>query len=167
MIAADADGVPARQVLATVAEHIGDDAHRVPRRVNIGATRDVFLQNIVLHSTGELANFYSLFFGDSNVERQENTGCGIDGHGCADPIKGQAIKQGLHIFQAGDGDPNLAHFTLRYGIIGVIAHLGRKIEGHGKASCALREEEVIAFIRLFRRGETSVLAHSPEARTIH
>src|SRR5258706_2266002 len=32
MIAADADRIPARQILGAKAEHIGDDAHRILRR---------------------------------------------------------------------------------------------------------------------------------------
>jgi hypothetical protein len=37
--------IPARQVLGAVAKNIGDNAHRVLRRVNMGAARNVLLQD--------------------------------------------------------------------------------------------------------------------------
>src|SRR6266566_2720108 len=52
-------------------------------------------------------------------------------------------------------------------MISVIAHLGREIESDGETRRALREQEMVAFIRLFRRAEAGILAHCPQARTIH
>ena len=49
VIAGDRDRVPIRKMIAGVGEHIGDDAHGLLRRIDVGAPRNVFLQNIVLY----------------------------------------------------------------------------------------------------------------------
>src|SRR5438270_13746603 len=52
-------------------------------------------------------------------------------------------------------------------MIGVIAHLSREIESDGETCRTLRKQEMVALIRLFCRAEACVLAHRPQARTIH
>src|SRR6266699_6508405 len=113
MVAADADGVPARQVLGAIAEQVGDDAHGVLRWVNVGAARNVLFQDVVLHGTRELAHICSLLFGNGDVEGKQDTSSGIDGHGCADALQRQTCKQCLHILQAGDRDADFANLSLR------------------------------------------------------
>ena len=53
VIAGNGDGVPGGQFGAAPGEKIGDDAHRRARRIDVGAARDVFLQDIVLHRAGK------------------------------------------------------------------------------------------------------------------
>src|SRR5437763_1265880 len=52
-------------------------------------------------------------------------------------------------------------------MIGVIAHLGREIESDGETCRTLRKQEMVALIRLFCCAEACILAHRPQARTIH
>jgi hypothetical protein len=52
VVTGDGDGVPLGHVLVGVGEDVRDDAHRLRRRINVGAARDVFLQDIVLHRAG-------------------------------------------------------------------------------------------------------------------
>src|SRR5690348_9351601 len=52
-------------------------------------------------------------------------------------------------------------------MICIIAHLCWKVKGHGEASSALRKQKMIALIRLFCTSKASILAHRPEAGTIH
>src|SRR5207237_4769160 len=80
MIATDADGVPLGQVFGAIAKQIGDDAHRVLWRVNIRAASSIFLEDVVLYGAGELAYIGSLFFGDRDIEGEQNTGRSVDGH---------------------------------------------------------------------------------------
>ena len=53
VIAADRDRVPLRQVALAESEDVGDDAQRGARRIDVGAARDVFLQDVVLDRAGE------------------------------------------------------------------------------------------------------------------
>src|SRR5690606_261747 len=41
--------IPARQLLAAIFEHVCDQAHRGRWRIDIGAPRHIFLQNIILN----------------------------------------------------------------------------------------------------------------------
>ena len=49
-------------------------------RIDVGAARDVFLQHIVLHRAGELANVAAGAPRGDDVERQQNGRGGVDGH---------------------------------------------------------------------------------------
>ena len=49
VIAADRNGVPRGQLGAGPFENVGDDAHRRPRRIDIGPARDIFFQYVVLN----------------------------------------------------------------------------------------------------------------------
>src|SRR5260370_7961709 len=102
MIATDADWIPARQVLGTETEHIGNDAHRMPWRIDIRATRNVFFQHVVLHSAGELAYAGTLVFRNGDIQRKQDAGGSIDRHRSPDPLQGQTLDQELLYFQARD-----------------------------------------------------------------
>ena len=52
-------------------------------------------------------------------------------------------------------------------MIGIETHLGRKVEGDGKAGSALAQEIPVALVALFRAAESGVLPHGPEPGTIH
>jgi hypothetical protein len=52
MVTGDGDGIPFGHVFVGVGEDVGDDTHRLRRRINVGTARDVFLQHIVLHRAG-------------------------------------------------------------------------------------------------------------------
>ena len=98
-------------MLAAVAKQVGDDAHGVPGWVNVRAACNVLFQDIVLHGTRKLAKLHSLFFCHRDIQCEQDTGRGIDGHGCADALERQAMQQRLHIFQAGDGDADFAYLA--------------------------------------------------------
>ena len=53
VIPADRDRVPVRQLPLAEREDVGHDPERRPRRVDVGAARDVFLQDVVLNRAGE------------------------------------------------------------------------------------------------------------------
>jgi hypothetical protein len=53
------------------------------------------------------------------------------------------------------------------GGVGVVAHLGREIEGHRKAGLALLEKIAEAAIGIGGGREPGVLAHRPEAAAVH
>src|SRR5581483_6894318 len=63
VIAGDRNRVPLRHVFVRPREHVGDDSHRLRRRVDVGAACDVFLQNVVLHGSRQLTGISALAFG--------------------------------------------------------------------------------------------------------
>ena len=62
-----------------------------------------------------------------------------------------------------DRDADPAHLALGLGGVGVVAHLGRQVEGDRQAGLALLEEVAEALVGLGGRREAGVLAHRPEA----
>ena len=54
VVAGDRDRVPLRDVVAAVGEDVGDDPHRLTRRVDVGAARDVLLEQVVLDRPADL-----------------------------------------------------------------------------------------------------------------
>src|SRR5262249_59586765 len=51
--------------------------------------------------------------------------------------------------------------------IGVVAHLGRQVEGDAEAGLALIEQESVALVRLGGRAEACVLPHRPQPPPVH
>ena len=52
-------------------------------------------------------------------------------------------------------------------VVRVAAHLRRQIERDAEARLPLREQVVVALVRLVRGAEAGVLAHRPEAAAVH
>ena len=62
--------VPLRDLLATVSEHIRDQPHGWSRREDVGAARDVLLEDVVLNRAAQGGGVGSLGLGDRNVHGQ-------------------------------------------------------------------------------------------------
>ena len=167
MVAADANGVPLRDVLLAPAEYIGNQTHGTLGREYVGAAGDVLLQDVVLGGATDLAEVGPLLLGHGHVEGQEDSRGGVDGHGGGDLLQGDLLEEDLHIGQGGDGDAHLAYLALSDGIIGVVANLGRQVEGHGEAGLALLQEVAVAAVGLLGVAEAGILAHGPEPTAVH
>src|SRR5215469_2213584 len=74
VIARNRNGIPFWQVVAAPPENVGDDAHGVLHRINIRATSDVLLEDIVLYRPGKLREACALLLCDGDVEAKENGG---------------------------------------------------------------------------------------------
>ena len=128
VITGDADGVPLRHIIMAVLEQVHDQPHGGPRRVGIGAPGSVFLENVVLHGTTDLFHGHTLLAGRNYIEAEQHGGSGVDGHGGADFVHGNLVKQGLHVLQAADRHADLAHFAIGQQMIRVVPNLGWQVE---------------------------------------
>ena len=155
------------QVLARPGEDVGDDAHGVTDGINVGAARDVLLEDVVLDSAGELADVRAGAAGDSHVEGEQDAGRGVDGHRGGDAVERNVREEALHVFDRVDGDADFADFADRHGRIGVVADLRRQVEGDGKAGGSLVEEEFVTAVALFCVAHACILAHGPETAAVH
>ncbi len=52
-------------------------------------------------------------------------------------------------------------------IVGVVAHDGGHVEGHGEAGLAPLEQELVALVGVLGGAEAGELAHRPEAAPVH
>jgi hypothetical protein len=167
VIAGDGDGVPFGEMVAAPGENVGDDAHGGADGIDVGAASDVFLEDVVLDGAGNFGEVGALFFGDGDVEGEEDGGGGVDGHGGGDFFEGDAVEKSFHVFEGIDGDADFADFAEGERMVGVEADLGGEIEGDGEAGLAFAEEIAVALIGFDGGAEAGVLAHGPEAAAVH
>ena len=167
VVAGDGDGVPLGHLVVGPGEHVGDDAHGVRDRIDVGPARDVLLEDVVLHGAGELLHVGSGAARNGNVERKQNARRRVDGHRGGDFVERNAVEEALHVLDGVDGHADLADFAERHRVVGVVADLRGQIEGHRESRGSVGEEEFVAAIGLFCVAHAGVLAHGPEASAIH
>ena len=162
VIAADRNRVPLRHLALAEREDVGDDAQRRPRRIDVGAARDVLLQDVVLDGAGELRGRHALPLADGHVERQQDDGGGVDGHRRRHAVERDAVEQRRHVVDRVDGDADATDLARGQRVVRVVADLGRQVEGDAEAAHALGQQVAVALVG-FRRGpEPGVLPHRPE-----
>ena len=167
MVAANADGVPCGNVLGAVLEDVGNQTHGVAWRVDVRAAGDVFLEDVVLQGAVQLARRYPLLLGGRDVEREEDGSGGVDRHGDANLVEGDAIEEDLHVRKARDGDACASDFTGGERMIGVVSGLGRKVECDAESGLPLFEQISVSGVGLLGRRKPGVLAHGPDASAVH
>ena len=113
------------------------------------------------------ARGHALGLGRRDVQGQQDRRRGVDRHRRADLAERQAVEQDRHVGQAGDRHADPADLALRLGCVGVVAHLGRQVEGDRQPGLALVEEVAEALVGLLGGREAGVLAHRPEAAAVH
>ena len=116
--------------------------------IDVGAARDVLLEDVVLDGAGELVDVGAVRVGDGDVEREQDAGGRVDGHRGGDVVEGDAVEEALHVFDGVDGDADLADFAEGHGVVGVVADLRGQIEGDGEAGGPVGEQEFVAAVGL-------------------
>ena len=167
VIPADRDRVPLGQLALAPREDVGDDAQRVTRRVDVGAARDVLLQDVVLDRARERADRGALPLRDGDVEREQDDRRRVDRHRRRDAIERDAVEERGHVLDRVDGDADAADFAGGERVIRVVAHLRGQIEGDAQPAHALRQQVAVPRIRFGGGAEARVLPHRPEAAAVH
>jgi hypothetical protein len=167
VIAADRDRVPVRELLLAVREDVGHDPERMPGREDVGASRHVFFQDVVLHGTRQFRKRDVLAACDRDVQREQDDGGRVDGHRRRDAIERDPVEQRRHVLDRIDRHPDPADFALRQNVIRVVPHLCGQVECDAQAADALRQQVAVARVRFRRRSEAGVLADRPQAASIH
>ncbi len=115
----------------------------------------------------EFCPVYPLFFRHHQVHGQEDNGRGVDRHGGAHFVQGNAGKQGFHVGQGIDGHSYFTHFSFGQGMIGIQADLGEQVKSYAQARLPLRKQVLVASVGFCGAGKAGVLAHSPEPTPVH
>ena len=84
-------------------------------RIDVGAARDVLLEDVVLHGAGELARVGAAALGGCDVDGEQDRGGGVDGHRGGDVVELDAGEEALHVFEGVDGDADVADFAEGHG----------------------------------------------------
>ena len=153
---------------AAVGEDVGDDPHRRPGRVDVGAAGDVLLEQVVLdRPAADLGRRHALLLGHQLVEQQEDGRRRVDGHRRRDLVERDAGQQQAHVLDGVDGDTDLADLALGPRVVGVVAHLRGEVEGAREPGLAGAEEELEPLVGGLGRAEAGVLPHRPQPPAVH
>ena len=161
VIAADRNRVPLGQLALAEREDVGDDPQRGARRVDVGAARDVLLENVVLDRARERGPRHLLPPRHRDVQGQEDDRRRIDGHRCRHPIERDGVEEAGHVLHRVDRDADPADFSGGQRVIGVVAHLRRQIERHAETGDAVLQQIPVSGIGLRGAAEARVLPHRP------
>ena len=161
VVGAHVHRVPFRHLAAREQDHVLDQPHRGRGREHVGAARQIFLDDVVLDGALERRARRALLVGDRDVERHQPRRGGVDGHRGVHGGERNAGKQRPHVAEMVDRHADLADLAGRQGMIGVVAGLGRQIEGDREAGLALREVRAIEPVRIGRGRMARIGADEP------
>ena len=130
-----------------------------PGAKHIRAARQIFLDDVVLRSALKPGAGRALLVRNSDIERHQPAGRGVDRHRCIHRHHRDVFEQRPHVADMRNRDADLADFAARERMIAVVAGLSRKVEGDRQAGLALAEIVPIELVRLFSSRMPSV---SPE-----
>ncbi len=146
-----------------VGDRVGDQPHARAGREGVGPAAEVLLEDVVLGRALELLRGRALLLGGDDVERQQPGGGGVDRHRGVHLIERDPLHQRPHVAEVGDRDADLADLAAGELVVGVIAGLGRQVEGHRQAGLALLQVAAVELVGAPGIGVAGVGAHHPGA----
>ena len=161
VVGADVDRVPARHVLDRVGDGVGDEPQRRRRRERVGPAREVLLDDVVLRRALEHGGVDPVLLRDRDVERQQPRGGRVDRHRRVHPVERDAVEQRVHVALVADGHADLADLAARQLVAGVVAGLGREVEGDRQPGLPLVQVRAVERVRRGRGRMARVRAHHP------
>jgi hypothetical protein len=78
-----------------------------------------------------------LLVGDRDVERHQPRRGGVDGHRRVHGVERDAVEQRAHVAEMADRHADLADLAARQHVVGVVAGLGRQVEGDRESGLSL------------------------------
>ena len=111
MVAADADGVPARHFLLAELDQVNGQAHGGLGGIDVLPAADDLLEHVVLDGAAHLVPGDALLLGQGQVHTQQYRGRGVDGHAGGNFVQGDLVKQQAHVVDRVDGDAYFAHLA--------------------------------------------------------
>ncbi len=161
VVATDIGRVPLGDVFDRIGDDVGDQTHRWRGRKDVGAARQVFLEDVVLRGALQLRRRGALPLGHRDVQRQQPGGGGVDGHRGVHLPQRDLVEQCLHVADVADRHADLADLAARQRMIGVVAGLGRQVEGHRQAGLPLAEVSTVQFVGGPGRSVAGIGPHQP------
>ena len=161
VVGTDVHGIEFRRRVAAPDDHIADHLQAGLGRIDVGASGQVLLDQVVLSGALQRLQVGVLLLRQRHIERQHPGRCGVDGHGGVHPLQRDLIEQRSHVAQMTDRHAHLAHLAPRERMVGVIAGLSRQVEGDGQARLALFQVRAIEAVRRRRRRMSGIGAEDP------
>ena len=163
VVAADVDRVPLGDLGDRVGDHVGDQPHRGAGRERVGPAGQELLDDVVLRRALKDAGRNVLLLGGDDVERQQPGRRRVDRHRRVHLAERDAVEQRAHVAAMRDGHADLADLAARELVVGVVAGLGRQVEGDRQPGLALGEVAAVELVGLLGRRMPCVGAHHPRA----
>ena len=135
--------------------------------IDVGAARDVLLEDVVLDRARERRRRRRPGACDGDVERQQDDGGRVDRHRGRHAVERNPVEQLRHVLDRVDRHADASDFAGGERMVGVVAHLRRQIECDAQPADALREQIPISRVRLGGGAEPGVLPHRPQPPAIH
>ena len=166
VVAADADGIPAREFFGPKFDGVRHQAHTRFGREDVFFLSDVFFEDVVLDGAAQLAAGDAAIVGHGNVHRPDNGRRAVDGHTGGYFIQGKAVQQDFHIAQRGDSHAAFAELAQGFGGVAVVAVEGGHIKGSGEAGLSLLQQVFEAGVGLFGGSKAGEHTHCPQFASI-
>ena len=83
---------------------------------------------------------------DDDVEREQPRRRRVDRHRGVHPVERDAVQQRVHVALVRDRDADLADLAARQLVVGVVAGLGRQVEGDREPGLALGEVAAVQLV---------------------
>ena len=161
VIAADVDRVELRDLGHRVGDHVGDQPHRGPGWEGVRAAGQELLDDVVLRGALEQRRIDAVLLGGDDVERQQPGRGGVDRHRRVHLVERDAVHERVHVALVGDRHADLADFSARQLVVGVVAGLGGQVEGDRQPGLALGQVSAIELVGLLGRRMPCVRTHHP------
>ena len=115
----------------------------------------------------ELGRLHPLLLGGDDVEREHREHGAVHRHRHAHLVERDVVEQLAHVEDRVDGHAGHADVALHPGVVGVVAAVGRQVEGDGQALLAGGEVAAVEGVGLLGRREPGVLADRPRLVRVH
>ena len=125
------------------------------------AAADHLLEDVVLGGGADLLFRISELLGHGLVHGQHDGGHRVDRQPGSDPVQGNVLEGDLEIPQGVHRHADPADFPHDPGVIRIVAHLGRQVEGDVQAGLAVGDHQLEALVGLLRGAEAGVLPGRP------
>ena len=106
---------------------------------------------------------HAVLLGDDDVQRQQPRRRRVDRHRRVHLVERDAVEQRVHVALVGDRDADLADLAARELVVGVVAGLGRQVEGDRQPGLPLGEVRAVQLVGLLGGRVARVRPHHPRA----
>ena len=166
VIAAHRDWVVSRNMVRTELKGIDHQLHRRANWIDPFFLSDVFFEDVVLQSSGNLFPVGALLLGNNQIHSEENGGWRVNCLRYRSLLERNAVEQNFHVRQRRNGDAAFSDFPFGERRICVIAHQGRQVIGDRQTGLALFQKVLESRIRFFWRPKTGELPHCPNLAAV-
>ena len=167
VVAGDRDRVEAGHPRRGVAEDVGDDPHARLGRVDVGVADHELLEDVVLDGPAELLRLDPLLLGRGDVEREDRQHGAVHGHRHRHLVERDAVEERPGVVDRVDRHAGHADVAAHPRVVGVVAAVGRQVEGDAEPLLAGREVAAVEGVGLLGGGEAGVLPDRPRLGRVH